>query len=100
MPVKSSMKSNWPLARLEAAGGRTEAVRTLEALRLTAETTCGCVGLRVIALARLTCTCRPATWPLETISEKEEAAGTVAAWATCCTEPAEHPGVPGETWVQ
>jgi hypothetical protein len=38
-PVTSSTKSNSPVARLEAVGGRTEAVKTFVAVRSTFETT-------------------------------------------------------------
>jgi len=38
-PVTSSTKSNSPVAKLDAVGGRTEAVRTFTAVRSTFETT-------------------------------------------------------------
>ena len=49
-PVKSSTKSSLPLARLLAAGGSVERLKTLLAARLTAETTC-VEALMVRALA-------------------------------------------------
>ena len=53
-PVTSSTKSSWPVARLEVVevGASTDAVRTPEAVRSTAEITWG-VELRVKALDRL-----------------------------------------------
>ena len=92
-PVTSSTKSSWPVARLEVVevGASTDAVRTPEAVRSTAEITWG-VELRVKALDRLNWICTPTCWLLESVIEKEEVAGVEAVvWLTCATVPVAQP---------